>query len=117
MRFGKALVILALAASVQSNVFEQNGMGKISAILDAIADIQAASEDMDIMESRLEKLDEKTSSIQTVQQKLTEAMDVGGSNPLTNAFSHENIDAGGKNYFSFSNQLSIFLSYLSGVYR
>ena len=91
MVIANAALTLAFLVTVDANVFEANGMSGISNILSDIADISAAQDDLDVMESRLEMLDGKKNKVESLKNALTDAMDVDGTNALINSFNHENV--------------------------
>ena len=69
------LISLALIATINANVFDSNGMSKIGDIIQDNEDIKLASEDLDIMESRLAGLDAQMGAISSVKNSMTQAMD------------------------------------------
>ena len=88
MKIAIIVISLALMATVEGGVFEDNGMTNIATIIADIGDIGDAGDDLDVMEARLEGLDAKQSDVEDVKTALTNAMD---KSDLENDFDHPNV--------------------------
>jgi len=88
MKIAIIVISLALMATVEGGVFEDNGMTNIATIISDIGDIGDAGDDLDVMEARLQGLDAKQSDVEAVKTTLTDAMDASA---LANDFDHPNL--------------------------
>ena len=87
MKYAIAALVLTMIVAVKSDIFDENGLEDIASIIASIDTLEQTAVDLNIMESRLEGLDEQTSTFESVKNVLTNAMDV---DDLSNNFEHEN---------------------------
>merc|ERR1712226_426615 len=93
-KFTMKLAIIALSITlmvvVEADIFDTNGLENIESIIADIDILEAVAVDLNTMESRLEGLAQYESAFRSVRNKLTDAMDVDGTNELVNDFVHDN---------------------------
>merc|ERR1712018_924634 len=90
MKFAVIALSLVFVVMAEDSIFDNNGLEDIESIIADIDILEAVAVDLNTMESKLEELDAYKSAFETVRNKLTDAMDVDGTNELLNDFVHDN---------------------------